>query len=348
MNLVSLSPFHQCALPLWSVSTTRSRFQVLKDMPEPQSFDSQKVLATVLDLWSADVQTGDLSEQTFQRYRALAEQFVNFSQSHGATNLDGALSVYEEWLCAWGRDRNGRLCSPAISVRHLRSCAIRALYSTAQSFGATKSMPRYEGRDGSDTTKQGRPLNECEADRCRSVAFTYLDTRLAAAVALGFCGAGTADIGNLTSRHIDLADGSLILPGARHIESRKVSIAGDWEYQVLEYRYKTLQELRIPSDGGFIVNRTGSDASRQAGAAIALSKILQVAGYGRDKGLKPGSFQSWAGVCAFDRTGDVVEVAKLLGAKSLDSAARAIDLDWRSGHKSTPLIDPLYQPRAIS
>ncbi len=348
MSFVSLLEFKQSVLPFWAIVGSRTRYQVLSSMPEELPTDSREVLSIILELWITDVHCGDLSEQTFQRYRALAEQFINFSQAQGANNLEEALSVYEEWLCAWGRDRSGRLCTPAISVRHLRSCAVRALYSTAQTFGGTKSMPRYEGRDGSDLRKRGRPLNECEAELCRSVAWTYLDTRLAAAVALGFCGAGTADIGNMTLRHIDLDDGSLILPGSRQIEQRRVAIAGEWEYQVLKHRYKMLQDLGDPADMGFVVKRNGSAASRQAGAAIALSKILQVAGYAKDKGLKPGSFQSWAGVSVFDQTADVVEVAKLLGSKSLDTAARTIDLDWHNDTNTTRKSDPLYRPRAIS
>jgi len=348
MSFLLLYAFEQAVLPLWAAITSRTRYQVLSTMPETPPQDSREVLRIVTELWMADVQKGDLSEQTFQRYRALAEQFINFSQAAGTTHLEEALSVYEEWLCAWGRDRSGRLSTPAISVRHLRSCAVRALYATAKTFGGTKSMPRYEGRDGSDTTKQGRPLNECEADLCRSVAWTYLDTRLAAAVALGFCGAGTADIGNMTSRHVDLDDGSLILPGGRQIEQRRVAIAGEWEYQVLEHRSKMLQDLGDPIDMGFVVKRTGSDASRQAGAAIALSKILSVAGYKNDKGLKPGSFQNWAGVSVYDQTADITEVAKLLGSKSLDSAARAIDLDWRQEITSRPRSNPLYRPRSIA
>jgi len=348
MSFVSLLEYEQAVLPFWTFVATRTRYQVLSSMPEELPTDSREVLSIILELWITDVHCGNFSEQTFQRYRALAEQFINFSQAQGANNLEEALSVYEEWLCAWGRDRSGRLCTPAISVRHLRSCAVRALYSTAHTLGVAKSMPRYEGRDGSDLRKQGRPLNECEAELCRSVAWTYLDTRLAAATALGFCGAGTADIGNMTSLHIDLDDGSLILPGSRQIEQRRVAIAGEWEYQVLSHRYKMLQDLGRQTDLGFVVNRGGSDASRQAGAAIALSKILSVAGYAKDKGLKPGSFQNWAGVSVFDQTADITAVAKLLGSKSLDSAARAIDLDWRTETASIPHINPLYQPRAIT
>ena len=345
MSFASLFHFEQAVLPFWTFEATRNRYQVLSSMPEELPTDSREVLSIILELWITDVHSGGLSEQTFQRYRALAEQFINFSQAQGAHNLEEALSVYEEWLCAWGRDRSGRLCTPAISVRQLRSCAVRALYSTAQTFGAAKSMPRYAGRDGSDTAKQGRPLNECEADRCRSVAWTFLDTRLAAAVALGFCGAGTADIGNMTSLHIDLKDGSLILPGSRQIKQRKVAIAGEWEYQVLEHRYKMLQDLGSPTNMGFIVRRNGSDASRQAGAAIALSKILSLAGYEKDKGLKPGSFQNWAGISVYDQTADVTAVAKLLGTKSLDAAARAIDLDWHNATPSRPKSNRIYRPR---
>jgi len=346
--MVSLSRFQQCAFTLWDFPSFRSRHQVLKDMPDPQSFDSREVLLTVVELWSADVNSGDLSEQTFHRYRGLVEQYVNFTHTQGFTTLDSALELFEQWLCAAGRDRSGRLGTPAIAIRHLRSCAVRALYATAKTFGATSMMPRYEGRDGSDVRRQGRALNECEVDRCRSVAFSYLETRLASAVALALCGAGTADIGNVKLEHIDLSDGSILLPGSRHIQRRRVAIAGDWEYEVIAHRYAAISSMRGSTDAGFIVDRKGSDASRQSGAAMALAQILKVAGYAKDPGLKPASFQRWAGVAVFDQSSSIINVAKLLGSASLDAAAQAIDLDWREEITTVKTKNPRYQPRALS
>lgn len=347
MNKVNLHTFQQLFLPLWGARSTRSRYQVLTLMPELQSLDSREVLTIVLALWSADVDAQDLSEQTFDRYRGLAQQYVNYTYSDGLTTLDDALELYEQWLGAKGRDRSGRLSNPAISVRHLRSCAIRALYATAATFTATTKIPRYEGRDGSDVRKQGRPLNECEVDLCRSIAATYKETRLASAVALGLCGAGTADIGNMNLSHLDLTDGSLVLPGSRKIAQRRVAIAGEWEYEVLAHRFSALTQVRTSTNAGFIVNRTGSDASRQAGAAVALSKMLSIAGFDEDAGLKPSSFQRWAGVAVFDQSASIIEVARLLGSGSLDAAARSIDLDWRNGLAVTPVENPLYRPRVL-
>lgn len=347
MREVNFHKFQQLLLPIWGARSTRSRYQVLTGMPELQSLDSRDVLKTVLALWSADVDAHDLSEQTFDRYRGLAQQYVNYTYTDGLTTLDTAVELYEQWLGAKGRDRSGRLSNPAISVRHLRSCAIRAVYATAATFAATTKMPRYEGRDGSDVRKQGRPLNECEVDRCRSIAATYKETRLASAVALGLCGAGTADIGNMNLSHIDLRDGSLVLPGSRKIAQRRVAIAGEWEHEVLTHRVTALQAAQTSSHAGFIVNRTGSDASRQAGAAIALTKILSVAGFDEDAGLKPSSFQRWAGVAVFDQSASVVDVARLLGSGSLDAAARSIDLDWRNGLTLSPVTNPLYRPRVL-
>jgi hypothetical protein len=348
MTMVSLARFQQCALPFWEVLSARGRHQVLKDMPDPQSFDSREVLLTVVELWSADVNSGDLSEQTFHRYRGLVEQYINFTHAQGFTTLDSALELFEQWLCAAGRDRSGRLGTPAIAIRHLRSCAVRALYATAKTFGATSVMPRYEGRDGSDMRRQGRALNECEVDRCRSVAFSYLETRLASAVALALCGAGTADIGNVKLKHIDLSDGSLLLPGSRHIKQRRVAIAGDWEYDVIAHRHAALTCTGGSSDIGFVIQRNGSEASRQAGAAMALAQILNISGYSNDLGLKPASFQRWAGVTVFDQSSSIIDVAKLLGSASLDAAARAIDLDWRGVINPAKIKNPLYQPRVLS
>ena len=94
MREVNFHKFQQLLLPIWGARSTRSRYQVLTGMPELQSLDSRDVLTTVLALWSADVDAHDLSEQTFDRYRGLAQQYVNYTYNrwtHHARRRCGTL-----------------------------------------------------------------------------------------------------------------------------------------------------------------------------------------------------------------------------------------------------------------
>ena len=310
--------------------------------------DLYQALEVILEIWMADVSSGDMSDQTFGRYEPLAQRFAKFADRNGCTSLDEAFTVYPTWLNARGRDRSGASCPPSLSTRHLRSCAIRAVYATARTLGWTTAHPPYVTREENPTTRQGRPLLEVEFDTCRAVASALRHTRHAAAVAIALSGGGTADIGNITRGHVDLADGTITLPGARHIAERRVRIPGQWEFDVLTQRLSDLNSLGDPADTGLIVRRSGSEASRQAGAAIALSEVLTMAQLRTDPAIKPASFSRWAALVRFETTGDISQAAALLGTTSLDTAASAIGWDWQTQQATTSAPRPDYQPGVTS
>lgn len=323
----------------------RSALRRALNMDNP---DLHQGLEIILEIWMSDVSSGDMSDQTYGRYEPLAQRFLRFADRHECATLDEALSVYPTWLNARGRDRAGTSCPPSLSTRHLRSCAIRAVYATARTLGWTTAHPPYVTRDENKTTRQGRPLLEVEVDTCRAIASTLRHTRHAAAVAIALSGGGTADIGNITRNHIDLADGTITLPGSRHIAERRVRIPGQWEYDVLAERIDDLAVLGDPADTGLIVRRTGNDASRQAGAAIALSEILNSAQLRSDDAVKPASFSRWAALVRFETTGDIAQAAALLGTSSLDTAASAIGWDWANDPISKSDPRPDYRPGVIT
>jgi integrase/recombinase XerC len=310
------------------------------------SRDLDAVLEVVEAVWASDVDTGDMSDQTFDRYLALVGQFTGFAQANGITTLDGSLQVYEAWLLAWGRDRSGHPCPPGLSVRHLRSCAVRALFHTARTLGLTTLTPAYQSRELGAAARKGRSLNEAEADILRSVATTYQHTRLATAAAVGLAGGGSADIASMGPEHVDLDEGTLRLPGGRQVAARTVAIPGQWEYEVLATRLADLREAGGPGSG-LVVSRTGDAQSRQAGAAIALGEILQAAGLRSDPDIKPASIQRWAATVAFESGGGISAAARLLGVSSLDTAAAAIGWDWTEQPPLSAPLRPNYQPRVL-
>ena len=308
----------------------------------------EQALEVIHELWLADVELGDLSAQTCDKYVTLTTRFSAYATRQGHCTLDSALQIYNAWLNAWSKDRSGHIGPPALSVQHLRSCAVRAFYATARNLGWTSAHPAYVMREETATTRQGRPLLEVEYDACRAIASTLRHTRLAAAIAVAGCGAGTADIGSMSVQDVDLSDGCLWLPGSRHTARRRVRIAGQWEFDVLSDRLADLARHGDSADGGLVVRRTGSDASRQAGASIALAEVLQSAQLRSDPNIKPASISRWAALAAFEATGDISTTAALLGTRSLDTAAAAIGWDWVTQPAQALGHRPGYQPGVVT
>lgn len=331
---------HQPTSPVDRRSTLRRGLL----MNDPTLADA---VAVITDLWRADVATGDMSSQTCDRYCDLVARFAAYAARHEQASLDDAFSIYDQWLLSTGRDRAGQPAAPSLSTRHMRACAVRALYRTGRYLGWTTLHPSYVGREPNATTRQGRPLLRHEFQTIRSVASTMQRTRHAAAVAIALSGGGTADIGAITRADVDLDDGTLCLPGTRHIAARRVRIPGEWERNVLTQRLQDLAGCGDATDAGLVVRRTGSSQSRQAGAAIALSEVLQAAQLKSDPMLKPASLSRWAALVAFETSGDVAAAAALLGTNSLDTAASAIAWDWAAGPAVTYPVQPDYQPGVV-
>ena len=327
---------------------TIPRRGVLRRALDVDSPQLNEAIVIIKELWRADVFADDMSQQTCDRYCELIDRFQGFAERQGCHSLDDALTIYPTWLNAFGRDRSGRPAPPSLSVRHLRSCAVRALYHSARSLGWTTAHPPYVTRDVNSTTRQGRPLVEPEFQTLRSIASAMRHSRHGAAIAIGFSGGGTADIANMTVNHVDLEDGTLLLPGSRHVSERRVRIPGQWEYDTFAQRMSDLKRYGDPEDAGLVVRRQGGDASRQAGAAIAISEVLTRAQLKSDPTLKPASLCRWAALVAFETTGDISAAAALLGTRSLDTAASAIAWDWTAEPALASCPRPDYRPGVIA
>jgi hypothetical protein len=323
-----------------------SRRQVLAVMASSEPLDLASVKAVIHELWCADVQSRDMAHQTFTRYWQLIEGFLAYAHAHGCSTLDEALHVYDPWVNAMGSSRTGKLIPPGLSVRHLRSCAVRALYRSARFLGLAEGHPPYVPGN-TEVTRSGRPLNEVEAELLRHAVGSQPTSRLPAAVALGLSGAGTGDIGNVLIRDVDLNDGVIHLRGGTRTQARTVAIPGEWEFRTLALRVGKMSKRRNSLDTGLIVTRSGSEASRQSGAAIAITQATDTAGLRQEPDIKPASLQRWAATVAFETAGNIADAARLLGTASLDTASQAIDWNWAITPAERRPPRPDYRPRAL-
>jgi len=125
---------------------------------------------------------------------------------------------------------------------------------------------------------------------------------------------------------VDLESGTVRLDGSTKREPRSGQFS-DWGRLQIERRLRYLASGR--SGASHIVYRgDGSPESRQASSCLAIKATLVRAGLGHEPDVRPASVPAWAGTAAFAAHGRIDLVARSLGLRSLDQAARAIAWDW--------------------
>ncbi len=268
---------------------------------------------------------GAVSEQSFERLVELMGRFAGFvSTGHGVTDLAAVTrSMVDEFVDA-PTSTGG---TPSATVRHLRRCAVRLLFRTARHMGLVDGDPTLDLELPARRPPAARPLTNAEVERCRAASlYLFEATRLPAAWALAEAGIRTGELAKVTVADVDLEAGVVHAPGCRSALARTAPLT-DWGTAQLGRRLRAL-----PSEPGrpLTYEGDGSDKSKQAASCIALTDCLTRAGLGKDPAVRPVSVAAWAGRRVFDETGRIDQVAARLGMRSLDRAARLIDLDRRS------------------
>jgi integrase/recombinase XerC len=100
----------------------------------------------------------------------------------------------------------------------------------------------------------------------------------------------------------------------------------EWGVTQLDRRLRTIKDLS--GDSPLIYAGRGEAEGAQASSCAAISAILIRAGLGREPDIGPGSVAAWAGAEAHCRGMPIEYVARMLGVRSLDRAARIICWDW--------------------
>jgi hypothetical protein len=214
---------------------------------------------------------------------------------------------------------------PSVATMHLRRYAIRLLFRIARmEFGCSGDPARdvvLPPRSSSST----RPLTEEEVVLGRSFSlYTLTATRHAAAWALGEASATTAELPHIVTDDLDLdnANGPRVwLHGSRK-RNKRWGLLDDWGATQLERRASAITGKRL------IYRGDGSEESQQASCCIAISDTLVRAGLAKEPDVRPASLTAWVGTVALQETGSIDGVARRLGYRSLDAAARLINFDW--------------------
>jgi integrase len=218
--------------------------------------------------------------------------------------------------------------APSVATMRLRRSALRLLFSTARQLGLVKGDPTRDLVLPSRTDQAARPLADGEVEDCRSASLHDLaSTRLSVPWALGEATARTAEIPHLRVGDLDLAQGRVWIGGSSNTDARWGTLT-DWGIAQLERRLRELNS-GIRSDSLLAHSCSRNPESRVSFSSQALRETLQRAGLAVDPSVRPASLAAWAGRRIMRETGLIELVARALGVRSLDNAARIIDWHWR-------------------
>jgi integrase/recombinase XerC len=172
-----------------------------------------------------------------------------------------------------------------------------------------------------------RPLTDDEIVGCRSFSLqTLTATRQPAAWALAEATARTSEIPHILDSDLDFTNRRVWIHGSSKAEARW-GLLSDWGATQLAGRVESLKNVPA-EDPAVAYEGRGSEESAQASSCIAIAETLMRAGIGREPDVRPGSVVAWAGRRIFEETASIEEVARRLGIRSLDRAARFIGWGW--------------------
>jgi integrase/recombinase XerC len=213
--------------------------------------------------------------------------------------------------------------SPSVATMHLRRSALRLYLRTLRQLGAAVGDPTQDLALPPRSCLAVRPLTDDEIAVCRSFSLqTLTTTRQPAACALAEATARTSEIPHIVVSELDLTNRRVWVHGSSKAEARW-GFLSDWGATQLARRVGSLKNVPV-QDPAVAYEGRGSEQSAQASSCVAIAETLMRAGIGLEPDVRPGSVVAWAGRQIFEDTGSIEEVARRLGIRSLDRAARFI------------------------
>jgi len=265
-----------------------------------------------------------LSHQSTSRVRRTVRRFASFAEE--ASRTPGLDEVTPGDADAFIRARTSTGQVPTTATMHHRRSSLRLLFRMARLLGLAESDPTLDIHLPPRSALSCRPLTNDEVALCRSWAVhTLRDTRQPAAWALAETGARTSELPHVRVSDVDLDSGSVRVHGSPRLEPRSGRMS-EWGSKQIARR---MVELKGDPGAPLVYSGAGGEAG-QASACIAISDTLRRAGLGRERDVRPLSVAAWVGATMLAHGGSIDQVARALGMRSLDRAARLVGWDWRA------------------
>jgi integrase/recombinase XerC len=300
----------------------------------PQLFDDVRTgaaytgrleeLPALADAWMT---TGGQTALSRETAGLTLRRFVRFARAHRVTAVG---VVTDELVADFVSAPNVNGDPPAVSTQYQRRSSLRMAFLIASLCDRSIADPTRHLVLPSRSTMAARPLTDDELVLLRQVSLaTVVETRRPAIVALAESGAVSTEISLVAVEDIDLQAGLVRLSGC-NTASPRVARLTDWGKTQLTRR---LQRAGTVPGQGVAYRGTGGGTAPHTSVSTTMRRLFDTAGLSTEPDVKLGSVRAWAGRKAFDETGCIDAVARVLGCNSLDVAARLIGWDWAERSK---------------
>ena len=291
----------------------------------PSGSPPSNALGRVLE----EIRRSKLTDQSTYRMSELLVRFTVFVDK--GLRLGSADQISAEQVVEFIRARISTPAGPqppSVATMHLRRSALRLYFRTLRQLGMCEGDPTIDLVLPPRSCLAVRPLTDDEIVVCRSFSLqTLTATRQPAAWALAEATARTSEIHHVLVSDLDLTNNRVWIHGSSKAEARWGSLS-DWGATQLARRVGSLND-ELTDDPAVVYEGSGSEESGQVSSCISVAETLTRAGIGKEPDVRPGSVVAWAGRRVFEETGSIEEVARRLGMRSLDRAARFIGWGWK-------------------
>jgi integrase len=297
----------------------------------PSGDDLDALLEAVLAQWSAG---GDFTDQTLQRCGETVARFLRRQRALGVHEPTFfTVQHCRDFLGAVGV--NG--CPAELNTMHARRTALRMLFRALRELGYPTGDPTLDLQLPPRTATSARPLTDVEVTLCRTTARLgeagSVSLHRAVTWALGETTAVTSEISAI--RLSDLDDPAnprwVRLPGTRRHDPRLGELT-TWGSTIVTRQADLLAKHRKPPSTPLTYKGQAApgEAGAQASVCNAIGGILKAAALAQEPDVRPASLRNWSGRRLFDGGMPIDQVARRMGARSLDTTAEDIGLEWRN------------------
>ncbi|MHA7268630.1 tyrosine-type recombinase/integrase [Arthrobacter sp. HLT1-20] len=294
-----------------------------------------EAVQVVLKHWA---ETGALLDESLLTFKKLLDRYATFVTNLGAPSLaEQSEDLAAQWIRAKGRNRKGNIVEPALATMNTRRAALRKFFHDADALDLSDTGLFVRVYVAPRTTGLARPLTKEEAEKVWAYANDAgSSTRRPVMFALLLSGVHSSEVGLITTSDVDIANQRVWAHGStERIEPRWVKLPEPYFTAVaerLEYLrgwvppFRSFEEFQITQ--GTTRRPTGKSQNR---AASACKEVFRMAGLHNDAHVTPSSVSLYAGSRMLINGERLEVIAQFLGYASLDSCAKALGYDWKTG-----------------
>jgi integrase len=271
-----------------------------------------------------------LSGESFHKLARLISRFCAYlERGHGITSLSDVRPEHVRGFLLAPSATDEGAAAPMISTQYLRRSAVRLAYRVARQLGMADADPSIDIVLPARSMLTTRALTHDEVALCRSSSIrTLSETRQPAAWALAEATARSTEVGAIRCSDVDIGGARVWIHGGLRTKPRWGELS-DWGLRAVERRIVSLR--RKPGDPPLVYTGSGDATEGRGASRDAIRHVLHRAGLDREPDVRPSSVAAWAGRSLLERGLSIDEVARQLGLRSLDQAARFLGWDWREG-----------------